>query len=186
MPDIMKAVFYMVETALDDTHGYDQQHRNSPDFDCSSLVATALCEAGFNVSPASWTGNLESQLRKCDFTDCEQPWKAGDIHLKIGKHVAMSIDTIGHIVHARSNEKGTATGGQTGDQTGNEICISNYYEYPGGWSCHLRYTDKSNELLKVAKDVIAGKYGNGEERKKALESLGYDYRKVQSLVNDLL
>ena len=34
--------------------------------------------------------------------------------------------------------------------------------------------------------TINGKYGNGESRKKKLESLGYDYYKVQSIVDILL
>lgn len=43
---------------------------------------------------------------------------------------------------------------------------------------------KSNE--EVAKDVIAGKYGNGEDRKKKLKEAGYDYNAVQSIVNKLV
>lgn len=34
--------------------------------------------------------------------------------------------------------------------------------------------------------TINGKYGNGENRKKKLENLGYDYNKVQSIVDILL
>lgn len=36
---------------------------------------------------------------------------------------------------------------------------------------------------KLVDDVIAGKYGNGEARKKKLTDLGYDYKKVQDAVN---
>ena len=41
-------------------------------------------------------------------------------------------------------------------------------------------------VVAVALEVIAGKYGNGEERRKALEKEGYDYSKIQSCVNDLI
>ena len=41
-------------------------------------------------------------------------------------------------------------------------------------------------VLTVALEVIAGKYGVGDERKKALQSEGYDYDKIQRCVNDLL
>lgn len=34
--------------------------------------------------------------------------------------------------------------------------------------------------------TISGKYGNGESRKKKLENLGYDYNKVQAIVDILL
>lgn len=38
----------------------------------------------------------------------------------------------------------------------------------------------------IAKEVIAGKWGNGEDRKKALIKAGYDYNEVQKKVNELL
>jgi len=50
----------------------------------------------------------------------------------------------------------------------------------------LKGTASSYDVTKIARDVIAGKYGNGEARKKALEAKGYDYNKVQAEVNRLL
>lgn len=38
----------------------------------------------------------------------------------------------------------------------------------------------------AAKNVIAGKYGNGEDRKKRIAALGLDYNAVQARVNQLL
>lgn len=40
---------------------------------------------------------------------------------------------------------------------------------------------KSNSV--IAQEVIAGKWGNGSERKKRLEAAGYDYEAVQEIVN---
>lgn len=40
--------------------------------------------------------------------------------------------------------------------------------------------------LALVKSVIAGFYGNGYERKKELERLGYNYREVQKAVNEYL
>lgn len=45
---------------------------------------------------------------------------------------------------------------------------------------------KTNDLTKVAKDVINGVYGNGQDRKDNLSSMGYDYKEVQKLVNEIL
>jgi hypothetical protein len=42
---------------------------------------------------------------------------------------------------------------------------------------------KTNEA--IAKEVIAGKWGNGTERKKKLEAAGYNYAAIQALVNKL-
>ena len=44
----------------------------------------------------------------------------------------------------------------------------------------------SKSLEEIAKEVIVGKWGNGNERKKALTKAGYDYTTIQSLVNKLL
>ena len=42
------------------------------------------------------------------------------------------------------------------------------------------------EEIKVAKDVIKGKYGNGQTRKNNLQRAGYDYSRIQGLVNKIL
>ncbi len=41
-------------------------------------------------------------------------------------------------------------------------------------------------MTAVAKEVIAGKWGNGDARKKKLQAAGYDYNAVQKEVNRLL
>jgi hypothetical protein len=38
----------------------------------------------------------------------------------------------------------------------------------------------------VAKEVLAGKWGNGDARKKKLQAAGYDYNAVQKEVNRLM
>ena len=192
--NISKAVQLAIQFADDNTHGYDQQNRNGPDYDCSSFIATMLNKAGFNVSPYSWTGNIRTQLINCGFHECTAPFQAGDIHLTEGKHMCMSIDGK-QIVQASINEKGTTTGGKTGDQTGKEIWIRSYYDYP--WQYHYRYRGVDSEasqreslsgktVEQVAKEVIAGRWGNGEQRKKQLESYGCNYKEVQEYVNYLL
>lgn len=47
-----------------------------------------------------------------------------------------------------------------------------------------QHTGKTNDEL--ANEVIAGKWGNGADRKNALTQAGYDYNAVQSLVNQKL
>lgn len=188
MANIIMAVNEAMRIADDDTHGYDQARRNGPNYDCSSSVSTCLNRAGFDISPNSWTGNMYAQLKKCGFTEIKKgPWKAGDIHLNPGKHVVMSVNET-QVFTASKNEKGTAVGGKTGDQTGKEIYIRDYY---GTWKYHLRYPVPGgsygvNELDEIARAVIAGKYGNYPERKTKLESLGYRYDDVQKRVSRLL
>jgi hypothetical protein len=44
----------------------------------------------------------------------------------------------------------------------------------------------TKSIEEIAKEVIAGKWGNGDARKTALEKAGYDYSEVQAKVNALL
>lgn len=47
-------------------------------------------------------------------------------------------------------------------------------------------TTATKTIEELAKEVIAGKWGNGTARKTALEKAGYDYEAVQAKVNELL
>ena len=62
----------------------------------------------------------------------------GDVLLNEKHHTALYIGD-GKIVQASINEKGKATGGQTGDQTGGEIAVRSFYEYKYGWDYILRF-----------------------------------------------
>ncbi len=41
-------------------------------------------------------------------------------------------------------------------------------------------------VMSIAFLVIAGEFGNGDDRKKNLAAAGYDYNRVQACVNDLV
>ena len=146
MGDIKKAVEWALQIANDPSHGYDQEHRNGPDYDCSSFVSTALYKAGFTVSPYSWTGNMAYQLRNNGFTELpiNAPREAGDVFLSETHHVIMCIDSQ-RIVQASINENGDITGGKSGDQTGREIYVCNYYTPWYGWDFHFRAPHASYE-----------------------------------------
>lgn len=65
---------------------------------------------------------------------------------------------------------------------------------PVGWGyirgfAAPRYETETKQAItidEVAREVIAGKWGNGNTRKKRLTSAGYDYSVVQKRVNELL
>lgn len=189
MTKVEKAVKYIVEIANDDSHGYSQINRDgNPDFDCSSLVIHVLKKAGFKMTGATYTGNMLDALKKDGFVipkDINLKTGAGlekgDILLTPNKHVVMYVGNK-KVCGARSDEKGGIKGEKKGDQTGNEICVHDYFNYP--WKHVLRFVESVSASIDVdslACDVIYGKYGNGEERKKAL---GKNYEKVQGRVNE--
>lgn len=143
-----RAVAWAVETAARAEHGYDQTSRWGPDYDCSSLVISAYEQAGTGVraAGATYTGNMRTAFLSCGFADVTNTVSlpsgtglvAGDVLLHEQNHTALCIGG-GQIVHASGNEKGGIIGGQTGDQTGGEICVRSYYNYP--WDCVLRYRE---------------------------------------------
>lgn len=51
-----------------------------------------------------------------------------------------------------------------------------------------KYTGSSTgkSVEEVAREVLAGKWGNGDDRKNRLEAAGYNYSQVQAKVNDLV
>lgn len=139
MPDLNLSVEWAINIANDDKHGYDQANRQGPNYDCSSFVSNALANGGFNISRGNTTRTLYNALTSIGFESIglNETRQKGDIFLKVGHHVIMCINET-QIVHASINEKGTTTGGQSGDQTGKEIYIRNFYNYKGGWDYHLR------------------------------------------------
>ena len=195
MSKVEKAIAWMVNTSNDSRHGYDQKYRwgEKGDYDCSSAMITAWESAGVPVKTngATYTGNMYKVFKKCGFNDVTlsvdrhtgSRLLPGDVLLTRGKHTAMYIGN-GKIVHASINEKGKAIGGKPGDQTGKEFCIRSYYNYP--WEYVLRFNEpttgkKSNE--EIAKEVIRGLWGNGNDRINRLKNAGYNPEEIQAIIN---
>ena len=67
MSAIESACTWAVGIANDNSHGYDQIHRQGPDYDCSSLVINAYEQAGVKVKEAgaTYTGNMRAAFVKC-------------------------------------------------------------------------------------------------------------------------
>lgn len=139
-----KAVQWAVGIAKDDSHGYDQANRWGADYDCSSLVISAYKAAGVPLE-STYTGNMWRDFLNHGFSVPSgvdlmtgAGLVPGDVLLNEKNHTAMYIGN-GQIVSATINEMGTVSGGQTGDQTGKEIGIGRYYNFP--WDCVLRYDE---------------------------------------------
>lgn len=143
MTKIEKAVKWAIAVANDNSHGYDQTHRWGSDYDCSSLVISAWKHAGVPVGAATYTGNMFNVFCSNGFSVVRDgSLQRGDVLLNVRNHTAMYIGN-NQLVQATHNENGTVTGGQPGDQTGGEISIRNYYNYP--WDYVLRYTEEDED-----------------------------------------
>lgn len=187
-----------INIANDNSHGYSQVNRWGKDYDCSSLVITVVENAGIPVKSkggATYTGNMLSAFKKCGFTDVTSSVNLatgaglvrGDILLNRTHHTEIYIGN-GKNVGAHISETGGVTG-RTGDQTGKEICTNNYYNFP--WTNVLRYTAEAQTAVKkdvdtIAREVIAGKWGNDNDRKQRLTAAGYNPTEVQNRVNAIM
>jgi len=148
-----KAINWAVMIANNNGYGYDQPTRTSGwakwqsdpscatqcgSFDCSSFIAAALTEAGyFKTNPEFSTESEASYLSQAGFKDVTSSvsldtganMQPGDILLNTADHTAIYIGN-GKLVQASINENGGVSGGQVGDQTGTEIYIRSYYNFP--------------------------------------------------------
>lgn len=162
-----KATKQMESWAQDSSHGYDQDYRwgEKGDFDCSSAVIQAWQNAGVPVKTkgATYTSDMKTVFLSCGFKDVTSKvnrstgsgLSRGDVLLNETHHVAMYCGN-GKEVEASINEKGTAHGGQPGDQTGKEFLIRSYRNYP--WDCVLRYSENdaaANDTVTKKQNTVA-------------------------------
>lgn len=134
---INKAVEWAVSIANDDSHGYDMD-RHPGEYDCSLLVIDAWDYAGVPVikNGATYTRNMRAAFLKSGFVEVPlSDRRKGDVLLNEAHHTAMMVDSY-NLVHASINEKGTATGGKPGDQTGKKSALE-----------HTMYTPKADGIV---------------------------------------
>ena len=131
-------VNWALDKADDNSHGYDQYDRWGPNYDCSSLVISALRAAGISTGGASYTGNMVGNLsgfKAVRVSHDQFGLLRGDILLNSAHHTGIYIGE-GMMVAARESEDGGITG-KSGDQTGHEIERQEVYDFP--WNYILRY-----------------------------------------------
>ncbi|MCA9331095.1 C40 family peptidase, partial [Candidatus Saccharibacteria bacterium] len=146
-----KAINWAKSIAENNGYGYDQGTRTSGwekwqsdqsctdqcgSFDCSSFVSAALTMGGyFSENPNFNTGNEAQSLEQAGFTQVatsaasSESLQVGDILIASGHHTAIYIGN-DQMVEAAHDENRGASGGQIGDQPGDEIRVRDFYNYP--------------------------------------------------------
>lgn len=174
---------------------YSMVNRNlDPGLDCSSSVYYALI-AGEFLPKGTRIGNTETLFK---------------LNGKIFKEI-FSYDEVqrGDIFIRGGEGTSAGAGGHTGifmrkdkiihsNYTNNGISINDENSYVGYFldrkrSWKERYfrpigneSSPKKSIKEVAKEVIDGKWGNGQVRFKNLELAGYSYKEVQAAVNEMV
>lgn len=148
MTKVESAARWMTNLANDNTHGYSWGGWGPQDYDCGHAVITAYQQAGVPVKDcgATYTGDMREAFLRAGFYDVTSDvdrvtggrMRRGDVLLNEANHAAMYLGN-GQLAHAR----GTDGHPEPGDQTGNEIRIQSYFNYP--WDCVLRYPQESED-----------------------------------------
>ena len=168
----------MVEACLNDNIGYDQSDRydvieclkiygrlakiNKPtEADCSSLVRACCIQAGINVGDF----NTSSEVAVLEKTGAFNKAVAVTPNTKLQVGDILVTRSKGHTVIVTESDYKPETQPKPKPQTGGKA---------------------KKSIEEVAKEVIAGKWGNNPERKDKLIKAGYIPAEVQAVVNKLL
>lgn len=146
--------------------GYDPAKITTPcEADCSSGITAIVRSIGFeigdkklqNIPETTYTEDMKNNFEKAGFEVL-----TGQKYTKSQANLLRGDILLNHIKHCTTN----LTNGSNYEEIQNDL--------------------NKLSIEEVAKQVIAGKYGNGEDRKKKLKAAGYDYDEVQKKVNELL
>jgi hypothetical protein len=153
-----KGVSWAKLIAANDGYGYDQPTRTTGwtkwlanpsctnqcgSFDCSSFISAIITVAGYTKTNPEFTTDTEGAfLQQVGFTQVASSATTsanllpGDILVTSG-HTEMYIGN-NQNVGAHSNEFGGIAGGQTGDQNGHELSVTNFYNdsWNAVWRAH--------------------------------------------------
>lgn len=135
--NVEKMVQWALSIANDQSHGYSQDARTGPDYDCSSFVYYALENAGFGViSKRGYAGNgdtlpedlVSSGWKEYDFDNSKvSSLKRGDI-MWMETHVSIYIGS-GKTVEASGTWAGSSEQGDQGDEIGTYDVVRNNRPY---------------------------------------------------------
>ena len=141
---IESAVNWAMAIAADDTHGYHYGGWG-PDYDCAHFVISAFEQAGVQLKEngAGDTTSLKQACLKCGF-EVVDGWdktttaglERGDILLNETHHACLYIGG-GQVANCSQDKDGD----KTGDTTGEEIRIQQFYQHQYGWDLALRYIE---------------------------------------------
>lgn len=139
------------------------------------------CRLGFNIQRGTFASAAE-----------DRRWQESKGYLHPISELPTDISVPVYTVGNNANEHVVVYDRGAWYSDGNRINRPTWQMFGWGEFCDgVRVVEYSNakptkSIDEVAKEVIAGKWGNGEQRAAALRKAGYSYTQVQNRVNELL
>lgn len=149
-------------------------HAGNWDANCSSIGIEHANKAGGYISEACLDAGAHLVAALCKYYGLGRPkWK-----VNVFPHNHFSATSCPGRLQDEQRDAYMQKAHQWYDQ------MVNGAEAPSKPSKPSTGNKKSNE--EVAKEVVDGKWGNGDDRKNRLTKAGYDYNAIQSLVNQMV
>ena len=150
----------------------------------AKLVAMLLKQYGWGMNKV--TKHQDYNGKRCPHRTIDLGWERF-LTMVQKELTALNTPTTGEIYRVRKswNDINSQIEAFKDLTNAKKLCDGNsaykVYDYKGEQVYPVRKTHEQ-----IAKEVIEGLWGNGEERKRRLTQAGYDYKAIQSIVNKLL
>lgn len=163
------------------------------DFVLARLIdlVTDICRRN-NIYPCTYTGDKEGVLQKHEWyasTNCPGPYLgkkfsyiANKVNRRLCKNNFLNLYRVRKSFKDVRSQKGAFKSLYNAKNCARKYKMKVFDNY--GNEIYPRKNNKSIDIL--AREVIRGDWGNGNERKKRLTEAGYDYYAVQRRVNQIL
>ena len=114
-------------------------------------------------------------MQQESFARFAEPLRSNGIEI-----VHVLLESTREIIHDRILERGESEDCWCARHI--DECLSSQWHFEGV----IRVQSVDQTLDELAKEVIQGKWGNGDDRRQKLTQAGYDYNAVQAEVNSIL
>ena len=167
---------------------------------CAKYVADALYAGNlrFNAQPSAYLYHTNKILFNLGFKQISRPVlpQKGDVYVQnrtkshVHGHMAMFSgqqwisDFRQNSDQVYSYDPGEIYYYRYSDNNNNNLKNEDFQKQQNGNNINNNFNKKSNN--EIAKEVIKGLWGNGNERRMRLESEGYNYKEIQDEVNKIL
>lgn len=150
------------------------------------------------IKKLNYTGNANGNLTRHNMfaaTACpgpylqsKFPWIAEQVNKRLGSSDEKTSSKITYRIRKSWANSASQVGAYTNLENAKKACDKagkGYYVFDGSGKAIYPTTPTKKSITEIAKEVLQGKWGNGDARESKLTAAGYNYDEVQNAVNSL-